>query len=89
MKNKNSRLSGLAQELDLPEDLGVNGYHLEIFPEMLVLDGCKTIAEYGDGVIRLQTGRNLISVFGSDLTIRSFTCGQVTVCGLLVTVEMG
>ena len=89
MKNKTSRLSALAQELDLPEDFGTNGFHIEIFPDTLILDGCQSIAEYADGVIRLYTAQKTVSVFGSDLTIRSFACGQVKICGLLLSVEMG
>ncbi len=89
MKNSSSRIGSLARELDLPEDIGADGYHIEIFGSTFVLDGCKSIAEYDENVIRLNTGRKIISVLGSELVIKDFSCCQVTVCGYIVSVEIG
>ena len=89
MKNKSSKLTILAQEFDLPEDMGKDGYYIEIFGSTFVLDGCKNIAEYGDNAIRLNTGKKIISVLGNGLVIKSFACGQVTICGYIVSVEIG
>ncbi len=89
MKNKSSRINSIVQELDLPEDIGKDGYHIEMFSNTFVLDGCRNIAEYDENVIRLNTGKKIISVIGSYLTIKDFSCCQVTICGIIVSVEIG
>ena len=89
MKNKVSRINSIARELDLPEDIGKDGYHIEMFTNTVVLDGCKNIAEYDENVIRLNTGKKIISVLGNNLTIKDFLCCQVTICGYIVSVEIG
>lgn len=89
MKKKPSRISALAQEFDLPEDIGKDGYHIEIFGNTLVLDGCRNIAEYDENVIRLNTGKKIISVLGSELVIKDFSCCQATICGFILSVEIG
>ncbi|MBQ8227529.1 MAG: YabP/YqfC family sporulation protein [Clostridia bacterium] len=85
MKNKNS---SLMQKLDLPEDLTKNGYHIEIFNSCAVIDGCRSVAEYNEGKIRLSLSDACISLIGNNLTIRSFSCSQVTVDGRICAVEI-
>ncbi|MBQ8783627.1 MAG: YabP/YqfC family sporulation protein [Clostridia bacterium] len=86
MKNKKS--SSFLQRFDLPEDLSKNGYHIEIFNSCAVVDGCKNVNEYSDGVIRLDLGQNIVSVIGNNLTIRCFSCGQATIDGRIAAVEI-
>lgn len=85
---KNKKLQSFAQQFDLPEDLSKNGYHVEIFNSCAVIDGCKNVNEYSDGVIRLSIGKNIISVIGNNLTIRSFSCCQATIDGHILSVEI-
>ncbi len=85
---KNNKSSFL-QRFDLPEDLTKNGYHIEIFNSCTVVDGCKNVSEYNDGVIRLNLGNAIVSVIGNSLTIRSFSCGQATIDGRITAVEIG
>lgn len=89
MKNKSSRLASFAREFDLPEDIGKDGYHIEIFGDTFVLDGCRNIVEYGENTVRLNAGGKVISVIGSDLVIKDFACCQVTICGFIALVEIG
>ena len=89
MKNKNPRFQSIAAQLDLPEDIAKDGYHIEIMNDCAVVDGCKNVAEYGDGIIRLNVGGKIVSVIGCNLTIKSFFCGQVTVTGRIAAVEIG
>ena len=89
MKNKASRIRAIAQEFDLPEDLGKDGYHIEIFGNTFVLDGCRNIVQYDEDAIRLNTGRKIISVLGSNLVIKDFSCCQATISGCIVSVEIG
>ncbi len=85
---KNNKSSFL-QRFELPEDLAKNGYHIEIFNSCAIIDGCKNVAEYGDGVIRLNIGCNVVSVIGNSLVIRSFNCSQVTIDGHICSIEIG
>lgn len=89
MKNKSSRFAMLAQELDLPEDLGKDGYRIEIYKNTVVIDGCRNVAEYGDGIIRINAGRVCVRVAGSGLTIKSFSCSQIVINGFIISVELG
>ena len=88
MKNKKSKLNFIAKEFDLPEDLGKDGYHVEIMNSCVVVDGCKSVAEYGDGIIRLNVGKKSVGVIGNELLIKSFSCGQVTISGNVLCVEL-
>lgn len=89
MRCSSARFQSIAAQLDLPEDIAKDGYHIEIMNDCAVVDGCKNVAEYGDGIIRLNVGGKIISVIGCNLTIKSFFCGQVTVTGRIAAVEIG
>ncbi len=88
MKNRQPRIYGIAKEFDLPEDLCRDGYHIEIFNDTVVVDGCRNVAEYNDGRIKLSTGGRTVGVFGDGLTIKSFICSQVIISGNIVSVEL-
>lgn len=84
---KNDRNS-FFQRFDLPEDLTKDGYHIEVFNSCAVVDGCKNVVEYGEGIIRLNLGLCVVSVIGNNLSIRSFSCGQATVDGHICSIEI-
>ena len=75
------------QRFDLPEDLAENGYHIEIFNSCAIVDGCKNVVEYSDGVIRLNLGDTNVSFIGNGLSIRCFSCPQITVDGHINSIE--
>lgn len=88
MKNRQSHFSDFVKEFDFPEDLCKDGYHVELFNDTAVIDGCRNVAEYGDGYIKLNTGSRLIGIFGDGLTIRSFACSQTVITGKILSVEL-
>ena len=88
MKNRQSRMTGIVREFDLPEDVCSGGYHVEMFNETVIVDGCRNVAEYSGGLIKLNTGNTQIAVSGDNLTIRNFACSQVTVTGRIISVEL-
>ena len=88
MKNRQSRISGIAKELDFPEDMCADGYHIELFNDTVIIDGCRNVAEYGSGGIRLNTGGCVVGVFGDGLTIKSFACSQAIISGKIVSLEL-
>ncbi len=85
---KMNKIKSLVNQFDFPEDLTKNGYHIEIFNSCAVVDGCKNVIEYSDGVIRLNVGNNIVSVIGNNLTVKSFCSCQATVDGHILSVEI-
>ncbi len=85
---KNKKISSFIDKFDLPEDLAKDGYHIEVFNSCAVVDGCKNINEYSDGVIRISIGKNIVSVIGNNLSIRSFCSSQVTIDGHILNIEI-
>lgn len=85
---KNKRSGSFLDKFDFPEDLREDGYHIEIFRSCAVVDGCKNIAQYSDGIIRLNTKKDVVSVIGNNLTVRSMNNAQVTVDGHITSVEI-
>lgn len=88
MKNRPTRIYGIAKEFDLPEDICSDGYHIELFNDTVVVDGCRNVAEYSDGRIKLSTVSRTVGVFGDGLAIRSFACSQVIISGNIISVEL-
>ncbi len=88
MKKRASKISDIAKEFDFPEDLCSGGFHIELFTDTVIVDGCKNVAEYGDGCIKLNVGKSRVCVFGDSLTIKSFICTQVIISGKIVSLEL-
>ncbi|MCQ2479366.1 MAG: hypothetical protein MJ120_01900 [Clostridia bacterium] len=88
MKKRTSKISDIAKGLDIPEDICSDGFHIELFSDTVIIDGCKNVAEYGDGCIKLNVGKKCIGVFGDELTIKSYICSQVIISGKIVSLEL-
>ncbi len=85
---KNKRSGSFLEKFDLPEDLSKEGYHIELFNSCAVIDGCKNVSGYSDGVISLNLGKVTVTVKGNNLSIKNFCCAQVTVDGHICAVEI-
>lgn len=46
----------------------------------IIVDGCKGVVEYGENLIKLNTGEYALSVLGDELIIKSFD-GSVAFIG--------
>ncbi len=46
----------------------------------IIVDGCKGVVEYGENLIKLNTGEYVLSILGDELVIKSFD-GSVAVIG--------
>lgn len=88
MKNRQPNFSDFVKEFDLPEDLCRGGYHIELFNDTVIVDGCKNVAEYSDGRIALNTGSKKIIVLGDDMNVKSLACSQVIITGRILSVEL-
>lgn len=84
---KRKALEKLSEQLDLP-GLELANAHIEMFGNSeVIVDGCKGVLEYDDGVIRLNAGRNIIRFTGSDLTIKTLTVDQAIIQGNILSID--
>ena len=86
MKNKKKKRL-FFQTLEFPEDIGNGSFHVEVFDSSVTVDGCRSVAEYSDGIIRLNTCGALVSIKGENLGVKSFASSQATVNGKILSVE--
>ncbi len=47
----------------------------------IVIDGCKGVVEYGENIIKLSLGENILTLTGSELVINSFDSGIAVIIG--------
>ena len=52
-----------------------------------VVEGCKGILEYEDGIIRLNTTSGIVRFMGRDLTMNCLTEDSAVVTGFILSVE--
>jgi len=78
----------ICEKLEIPDDVCSNCSHIEIVSNCCAMvDGCRGVLEYGEDIIRLNTGRNNISISGNGLTIKSLDCQQAIIEGIIVAIE--
>lgn len=53
----------------------------------LQLEGCKSIIEYSEEVIRLNLGKGTVALIGKDLSITSLSSYEMLILGKISTVE--
>ena len=80
----------ICEKLDLPEDVIRNCSHIEIVSNCCAMvDGCKSVMEYDDTVIKLNLGKNSVKFTGCDLTIKSLSLEQAMIEGTILSMEVG
>ena len=47
----------------------------------IIIDGCKGVVEYGENLIKLNLGENVLTLSGSELVINSFDSGIAVING--------
>ena len=52
-----------------------------------LIDGCRSVMEYNEELIKLNLGKNTVSFSGTGLTIRSLSMEQAMVEGFIVSVD--
>jgi len=83
-----SGLNFLEDMLELPAGLTSGMAHIGLMGNReAIVDGCRGILEYGDSVVRLNTGRGAVKFTGRELNIRSLTPEQAIVEGFIIAVE--
>lgn len=73
---------------DMPKILKPSVPHIETEGNReVIIDGCKGIMEYDDGLIKLNAGSLTVTFKGADLTIRAYSESQSMITGDIVSIE--
>lgn len=52
----------------------------------IIIDGCKGVVEYGENLIKLNTGEYVLSVLGDALVIKSFDGSVAVISGKIAEI---
>ncbi len=52
----------------------------------IIVDGCKGVVEYGENLIKLNTGEYVLSVLGDELIIKSFDGSVAVISGKIAEI---
>jgi len=78
----------IAKEMDIPTAVLPGLSHIEIEGDReAVVEGCRSVLEYGEGLIRLNLGKNSVRLMGSDLLINSLNSEKAVITGTILSVE--
>ena len=78
----------ICERLELPEDVFRNCSHIELVSNCCAMvDGCKSVMEYDDTVIKLCLGKSSVKFTGYDLTIKSLSLEQAMIEGKIISLE--
>jgi sporulation protein YqfC len=80
LRNRENPLGSLA-DLGIPFHLELNGNR------EAVVEGCCGVLEYGGGVVRVRTKRQVIRFTGRGLVIRCLTADALVVAGYITGIE--
>lgn len=78
----------ICEKLELPEDIFRNCSHIELVSSCCAMvDGCKSVMEYDDTIIKLNLGKSSVKFTGYDLTIKSLSLEQAMIEGKIISLE--
>ncbi len=80
----------ICDRLDISDDICRSCGYVEIIPGCCALvDGCRSVMEYGDSAVKLNLGKRTVTISGSNLIIKSLSAEQAVIEGLILNVEFG
>ena len=63
-------------------------FHIEMKSNReIVIEGCKSIEEYDENMIKIKVKKMVISFFGRDLNIRCLTFDSLVIEGFVTSIE--
>lgn len=78
----------IAEKLDLPKDAVLDMSKIVITGNSEILvENYKGIAEYTAEKVRLGTGRGIVCLTGEDISIKSIGTDEITLSGIIRSVE--
>lgn len=85
---KKSVREKFAEMLELPKDLVLDRPRLTMIGSSdMMIENYKSLLEYGDDRMRINTGTGIIRITGSDLVIREISQDDIVVSGMVRSVE--
>lgn len=85
---KKSVREKFAEMLELPRDLVLDRPRLTMIGSSdMMIENYKSLLEYDDGRMRINTGTGIIRITGSDLVIREISQDDIVVSGTVRSVE--
>lgn len=80
----------ICERLDIADDACRRCGYIEMISNYCALiDGCKSVMEYDDSVVKLNLGKMTVAFRGNSLTIKSLSMEQAMVEGFIALVEFG
>ena len=78
----------LTQELEIPQAALRGVSHMELSGNReAIIEGCKGVVEYDEGIIRLNLGKNIVRFTGTGLSIRTLTLEQAIITGNILSID--
>ncbi len=87
-KNKTNFAEKISEELGIPKNV-VSGFnHIELFGNHeAIINDCKGILEYSSEKIKINMGKNIVTLNGNDLCMNEYGSSRARICGIIVSVE--
>ncbi len=86
-KNK-EKLQSVLSKMQIPTGAISNCAHFEMNSNREVaIEGCKSILQYDENIIRINTGKMITSFLGRNLSIKCLTPDSLIVEGFITSIE--
>ena len=80
----------ICERLDMADDVCRKCGYIEMISNYCALiDGCKSVMEYDDSIVKLNLGKMNVAFRGNSLKIKSLSMEQAMVEGFIAVVEFG
>lgn len=87
-KKNGSLIERVGDELDFPAGAMPGTAHIEISGNReVIVEGCKGVLEYDEKTIRLNTGKLILRLEGSELTISALQAEQAIIRGNILSLD--
>lgn len=88
MKKHINTAKKFAEEIQFPESAFCDSFTIEMHSNTnIMIDGCKGMVEYSDGLIAINLGSMVVRFLGDSLEISNFSEQQAVIKGTVMTVE--
>ena len=89
MKNKKRKESRILKALEIPEEIIGNGVRFAVTDfKKLRIDNYKSLVEYNEDVIRINTGEKLLVIEGEGFDITALTDEYAEICGEIISLKV-
>jgi sporulation protein YqfC len=87
-QRKTTFMQKVAKVMELPIDLVSGMSHMELSGNReAVVDGCNSVLEFDENIVRLSVGKYIIRFSGRGLILKELTQSSVVVEGFIISIE--